>query len=129
MTADAISRDFDLFEQAAAALSQRPNFMAHLLSVALAGDFSAARIATELDCPPANAIRIALMRVPRNDREMFRDDVARIAEAAGVDRYRLLSLIRQAQSLIAFEADGSGDQPGMLLAARDVVPGTDEREG
>jgi hypothetical protein len=128
MTADAISRDLSLFEQAAVALAQRPSFMAHLLFVALAGDISAARIATELDCPPANAIRIALMRVPRSDREMFRKDVARIAEAAAVDQIRLLALIRQAQSLLAFEADG-GDQQGVLLAARDLIPGTDEQEG
>jgi hypothetical protein len=128
MTADAISRDLTLFEQAAAALAQRPSFMAHLLSVALAGDVSAARIAKELDCPPANAIRIALMRVPRSDPEMFRKDVARITEAGGVDQIRLLALIRQAQSLLAFEEDGR-DQQGVLLAARDVMPGTDEREG
>ena len=130
MTTDAISRDLNLFEQAAVALAQRPSFMAHLLSVALAGDVSAARIATELGCAPANAIRIALMRVPRSDREMFRKDVARIAEAAGVDQVRLLTLIRQAQSLIAFEADESAaDRQGVLLAARDVMPGPDEQEG
>jgi hypothetical protein len=128
MTTNPISCDLDLFEQAAAVLAQRPSFLAHLLSVALAGDISAARIATELDCPPANAIRIALMRVPRSDREMFRKDVARIAEAAGVDQIRLLALIRQARSLLAFEADG-GDRQGVLLAARDVIPGTDEQEG
>jgi hypothetical protein len=130
MIPDAISRDLDLFEKAAATLAQRPGFMAHLLFAALAGDVSAARIATELDCPPANAIRVALMRAPRSDREMFRKDVARIAEAAGVDQIRLLALIREAQSLIAFEADRStGDQQGVLLAARDVVPKADEQEG
>jgi hypothetical protein len=130
MTADAISRDLDLFEKAVTALAQRPSFMAHLLSMALAGDVSAARIAAELDCPATNAIRVALMRVPRSDREMFRNDVARIAEAAGVDQVRLLTLIRQAQSLIAFEADRlAGDRQGELLAARDVMPGTDEQEG
>jgi len=127
MTTDAISRHLDLFEQAVAALAQRPTFMAHLLSLALAGDVSAARIATELDCPPANAVRLGLMRVPR--RQMFREDVARIVEATGVDRVRLLALIRQAQSLMAFEMDGSaGDRKGMLLAARDVIPGTDDQK-
>jgi hypothetical protein len=60
---------------------------------------------------------------------MFREDITRIAEAAGVDRTRLLALLRLARSLIAFEADSSGGhQPGMLLAARDIVPGTDDQK-
>ncbi len=129
MTTDAISRDPELYEKAVEGLTLRPSFMAHFLSVVLAGDVSAARIAAELDCAPANAIRLALMRVPRSDPQMFREDVTRIAEAAGVDRTRLLALLRLARSLIAFEADGpAGHQPGMLLAARDIVPGTDDQE-
>jgi hypothetical protein len=128
MTVDAISRDPELFEKAAAALSRRPSFMAHLFSVALGGDVSAARIAAELQCPPASAIRVALMRVPCGDQEMFRKDVSRIAEASGVDRFRLLTLIRTAQSLIAFETKSlARDQDGMLLAARDVVLKTDDQ--
>jgi hypothetical protein len=127
MTSDAISRDPALFEKAVDGLAARPRFMAHLLSVALAGDVSATRIAAELVCAPTDAVRLALMQVPRADREMFRADVARIAEAAGVDRMRLLSLIRQAHSLLAFNASVD-DQEGLLLAARDVVPATYDRE-
>lgn len=129
MTADTISTNPDLFERAVASLTQRPSFMAHLLSVAFAGDVSTARLVAELDCAPASAIRLALMRVPRNDRKMFREDVDRISEAAGVDRMLLLAIIRQAQSLIAFGVDGSAnDQQGMLLAARDVVQRSDDQE-
>jgi len=129
MTADSISSDPDLFEQAVASLARRPTFMAHLFSVALAGDVSASRIAAELNCTPANAIRIALMRAPRSEREIFLEDVKRIADAAGIDRMRLLAVVRQALALIAFEADPpAGRQQGILLAARDRVPGTGEQE-
>ena len=129
MTADAISRDPELYERAVERLALRPSFMAHLLSVVLAGDVSARRIAAELNCAPANAIRLALMRVPRSDPQMFTEDATRIADAAGVDRTRLLALLRLARSLIAFEANASGGhQRGMLLAARDVVPRADDQE-
>ena len=129
MTTDAISRDPELYERAVERLTLRPSFMAHLLCVVLAGDVSAERIAAELDCAPANAIRLALMRVPRSDPQMFREDVTRIAEAAGVDRTRLLACLRLARSMIAFEADAlDGRQPGMLLAARDLLAGPDDQE-
>lgn len=131
MNADAIVGDPELLEEAVARLTRRSGFMAHLLSMALGGDASAARIAGELGCPLVNAIRLALMRVPRTGRETFRLDVTLIAEAAGVDRTRLLAVIRQAQVLSGFDAEDrtAGDQQGILMAARDVVPGGSDQEG
>jgi hypothetical protein len=102
--------------------------MAHLLGVAFSGDLSASRIAAELSCSPAIGIRLALMMVPRKERDLFRQDVASLAEATGIDRPRLLAVIRQAQSLIAFQAGAERDNTGMLLAARDVVPGSEDQE-
>ena len=122
---DTIATNPALFERAVAVLSKRPAFMAHLLSLALGGDLSAARIGAKLGCSAESALKVALMRAPRSERQAFREDVGRISDAAGVDRVRLLSLIRQAQSLAVFETESEAHDGGMLLAARDVVSGID----
>jgi hypothetical protein len=116
----------EMFQRAVNMLASRPNFMAHVFFAAFAGDVSARRISTELGCSETDALRLAMMSVPRSDRQRFREDVASIAAAAGVDRGLLLSVIRQAQALSVFDAEAKAD--GVLLAARDVVPKPDDRE-
>lgn len=112
-----IPADLILLEKAVAKLASRPAFMAHPLSIVFAGDVSASHITAELNCRPTDALRLALMAVPRSGRELFREDLSRIAKATGIDRTRLLTLLRQAQSLIAFGADTQGSDRGTLLAA------------
>jgi hypothetical protein len=113
------------FQKVVEGLVARPSFLAHLLAKIFDGDVSAKRIATELGCSEASALRLAMMRVPRADRQLFREDLQRIAEATDVDGTRLLSVIKQAQVLSAFDV---ADNAKMLLAARDVVPDRDKPE-
>jgi hypothetical protein len=126
MTFNSITEAPELFQKAVEKLAERPTFLAHLLSRAFDGDVSTKRIAVELGCSEASALRLALMRVPRADRQLFRDDLSRIVQSTGVDRARLLAVIKQAQVLPAFAIDDRAQ--GMLLAARDVIPDPDERE-
>jgi hypothetical protein len=116
----------EMFQRAVNSLAARHNFMAHVFFVAFAGDVSAKRIAAELGCSATDAMRVAMMSVPRSDRRQFRDDLGRIASAAGIDHTLLLSVIKQAQALAVFDPEGKGD--GMLLAARDIVPDSQNRE-
>jgi hypothetical protein len=116
----------EMFQRAVNGLAARPNFMAHVFFTVFAGDVSAKRISVELGCSETNALRLAMMSVPRSDRLHFRDDVARIAAAANADHGLLLSVIKQAQALAFFDAEGKGE--GMLLAAQDVVPDPKDRE-
>src|SRR5262245_42270970 len=126
MTPITVAEAPEMFQRAVDGLAGRPNFMARVFFTCFAGDVSAKRISTELACSETNALRLAMMSVPRSDRRYFREDVTRIADAAGVDRGLLLSLIKQAQALAGFDQEGKGD--GMLLAARDVVPDSEDRE-
>jgi len=126
MTPTTVAEAPDLFQKAVNGLAARPNFMAHVFFTVFAGDISAKRISAEFGCSETNALRLAMMSVPRSDRRQFRGDVARIAAAVGVDHGLLLSVIKQAQALAVFDPEGK--QEGMLLAARDVVPGPEERE-
>lgn len=126
MTPITVAEAPEMFQRAVDGLAVRPNFMAHVFFTAFAGDVSAKRISAELGCSETNALRLAMMSVPRSDRRHFRGDVARIAAAAGVDRGLLLSVIKQAQALAVFDPEGKGH--GMLLAARDVVSEPEDRE-
>lgn len=126
MTPTAVNEAPEMFQRAVNRLAARPHFMAHVFFTAFAGDVSAKRISTELGCSETNALRLAMMSVPRSDRQHFRQDVARIAAVAEVDHEVMLSVIKQAQALAAF--DPEGNEKGMLLAARDVVPEPDDRE-
>ena len=126
MTPTSIDEAPELFQAAVNSLATRPAFLAHAFAVAFAGDVSAKRIAAELGCSETNALRIAMMTVPQADRQQFRDDVAHIASAAGVDDAVLFSVIKQAKVLAVFDHDGN--EEGMLLAARDIVPDQDDRE-
>jgi hypothetical protein len=126
MTPTTVVEAPDMFQRAVNGLAVRPNFMAHVFFTAFAGDVSAKRISAELGCSETNALRLAMMSAPRSDRRQFRDDVARIAAAAGVDHGLLLTVIKQAQGLAIFDPEGK--QEGMLLAARDIMPGAEDRE-
>lgn len=110
------------FEQVVAKLALREGFMAHVLHRAFAGDVSAARIARELGCDEAAAIRLALMRTPSTDR--FRSDVAKMAADVGIDATQLSSTIRQASALSAFDTPSAS---GLLMAARDRHDDDEER--
>jgi ABC-type uncharacterized transport system ATPase subunit len=126
MTQTNIAEAPEMFQAAVNRLATRPAFLAHVFATAFGGDVSAKRIAAELQCSETNALRIAMMTVPRSDGQLFRDDMARIASAAGVDYGLLFSVIKQAQVLAVFDHDGKG--AGMLLAARDVVPDAEDHE-
>lgn len=116
----------EMFQVAVNSLAMRPAFLAHVFATVFGGDVSAKRIAAELACSEASALRIAMMTVPQSEGQRFRDDIARIGLAAGVEYGLLLSVVRQAQVLAAFDPGGvAGDA---LLAARDVVPNTPDRE-
>jgi hypothetical protein len=126
MTPTTVAEAPEMFQRAVNGLAARPSFMAHVFFTVFAGDISAKRISAELGCSETNALRLAMMSVPRSERRHFRDDVARIAAAADVDHGLLLSVIKQAQALAVFDPEGKGE--GMLLAARDVVPDPGDRE-
>jgi hypothetical protein len=126
MTPTTIAEAPEMFQRAVNGLAARPNFMAHVFFTVFAGDISAKRMSAELGCSETNALRLAMMSVPRSERWHFRDDVARIAAAAEVDHGLLLSVIKQAQVLAAFDPEGKAE--GMLAAARDVVPDPKDRE-
>jgi hypothetical protein len=126
MTPTTVAEAPEMFQTAVNLLAVRPNFMAHVFFTAFAGDVSARRISAELGCTEVNALRLAMMSVPRSDRRLFGDDVSRIADAAGVEHELLLSVIKQAQALAVF--DREAQREGMLLAARDIVPESGERE-
>jgi hypothetical protein len=126
MTPSTIIEAPELFQRAVDGLARRSSFLAHVFSLAFTGGTSAKRIAAELGCSEVTALRLAMMRVPRSDRRLFREDVSRIAQASGVDRALLLAVIKQGQALAAFDEADNGQ--GMLLAARDQVPGSDNRE-
>jgi hypothetical protein len=126
MTPTTVAEAPEMFQRAVDGLAARPNFMAHVFFTVFAGDVSAKRIATELGCSETNALRLAMMSAPRLDRRQFRDDVARIAAATDVDHALLLSVIKQAQALAVFDPEGKRE--GMLLAARDVVSDSEDRE-
>jgi hypothetical protein len=127
MTPTTVAEAPEMFQGAVNGLAARPNFMAHVFFTAFGGNVSAKRISAELGCSETNALRLAMMSVPRADRQYFRDDVARIAAAADVDHDLLLSVIKQAQALAAFDPEGKAE--GMLLAARDVLPEPEDRRG
>src|ERR1700722_15537767 len=97
-------------------LTSRPFFLANVFARIFAGDVSAGRISRELGCTEPDALRLAMMRVPRLDLRSFREDLDLIVKATGADRGKLLSVVKQAQILGAFEANAESD---MLLAARD----------
>ena len=103
----------------------RPGYMAHLLAALFGGDVTAPRIAAEFDCSPEAALKLALMRVPREDTALLREDVSRIADATAIDRSKLLSAVRQVRALAVF----GETEDGMLMAARDVhsEPEDDDR--
>jgi hypothetical protein len=126
MTPTTVAEAPEMFQRAVDSLAVRPNFMAHVFFTAFAGDVSAKRISAELGCSETNALRLAMMSVPRSGRPHFREDVARIAAAGDADPEQLLSVIKQAQALAVF--DPVGKEHGMLLAARDVVSEPEDRE-
>jgi hypothetical protein len=126
MTSTTIAEAPEMFQRAVNGLAGRPNFMAHVFFTAFAGDVSAKRISAELGCSETNALRLAMMSIPRSERRQFREDVARIAAAADVDHGLLLSVIKQAQALAVFDQEDMGE--GMLVAARDVVPDPDRED-
>src|SRR5437016_4199188 len=103
MTWTTIAEAPEMFQRAVNGLARRPNFMAHVFFTVFAGDVSAKRISAELGCSETNALRLAMMSIPRSGRRHFRDDVARIAAAADVDHGLLLSVIKQAQVLAVFD--------------------------
>lgn len=126
MTPTTVADAPGMFQRAVNGLAARSNFMAHIFFTVFDGDVSAKRISAELSCTETNALRLAMMSVPRSDRQFFRQDVSKIAAAAGVEHGLLLSVIKQAQALAVFDPEGK--EGGMLLAARDVVPETEDRE-
>lgn len=105
-----------LLQTAVDRFARRPGYMAHLLAALLGGDVAARRIAAEFDCSPETAVKLALMRVPREDKALLLEDVARIADATSIDRLKLLSAVKQARALAVF----GETKDVMLMAARDV---------
>lgn len=111
-------------EGAVVRLASRPGFLAHVFSIAFAGDVSMQRVAEELRCPTEMALRVSLMRAPRIEQKTFRNDVERIVEETSIDKTRFLAIVRQAQSIEALAQTNSQ----ILLAARDSLAHSDSEK-
>src|SRR5688572_30230687 len=105
-----------------AALAARAEGHPALLASALAvyrrlAGLDAAALAAELRCDVDGIARLALCRRPREDGEMFRDDVRRIAAYAGCDPIALAGVLRET-ALTERAARTHAARP-TLLAAHD----------
>jgi hypothetical protein len=110
-----------LLERAAHRAANDPWMLAFALQL-VCGDGSSLDIdgiAATLQCDRARVLALALCRRPTAHSGRFREDIAAIAAAAGVDAERLTALLREADTLAAFRA-ASGRQ--LLAAARDQHP-------
>ena len=114
----------DLLHHAAQRARDREAFVASALHAYQAlHNMGDDEMAAFLGCSPANLPRLALCRRPDAASTHFRAGVDEIAAYAGVDRFRLAELLREADAVRAFQArregpDGVTDR-GVLLAARD----------
>jgi len=105
-----------MLERAAARVAEDPAFMASALRDWGGGHFEFDAAMGYLNCSREAVTRLALCQRPRAASATFRADLARIAAHAPVDETRLLTLVREADSLAAFRKAG-GSQ--LLAAARD----------
>lgn len=122
MNSDTIQQNPMLFKAAVCKLANRQGFLAHVFSVTFAGDVSPQRISRELGCTEDIALRLSMMRAPAATQDKFLRDIDMIVGATGVERTKLLEIVRQYQVLEAF---GESDD-AMLLAARDRLDHADE---
>lgn len=105
-----------MLERAAVRVAEDPAFMASALRDWGGGQFEFEAAMDYLNCSREAVARLALCQRPRADSATFKAAIARIAGHASVDETRLLTLLREADSLAAFrKADGSQ----LLAAARD----------
>jgi len=80
-------------------------------------------LAVFLGCTPAALPRLALCRLPETGAPDFRVEVERIASYSGVDRVRLVEILREVESTAALrgaqQPPGVTTGQGVLMAARD----------
>ncbi len=107
----------DLLRRAAERAAAHTFFLAAaLLPYARAEGLDDAALAARLGCAPERLARLLLCRQPRPAPGAFREDVAQIAAAFGLDAPRLANILRQASALAAL---GAAHDAAWLAAARD----------
>lgn len=78
------------------------------------------QLALYLECKDDQLARLFLCSVPGEASQQFRKDVARIADFAGCDADKLISIMREIGSIAALRGGESHDSSrGLLVAARD----------
>lgn len=97
---------------------REPAFLGSVLErLARAEGHDDAGLAAALGCEPADLTRLRLCRAPREDRDGFREDVALLVAAFGLDPTRLAEALKRATVLAGLQARSDG--AGLLMAARD----------
>jgi hypothetical protein len=105
-----------MLDRAALRVADDDTFVASALRDWAGGRLDLDAVTSFLGCDRASATKLALCRRPQPTAPDFRGDVAKIAAYAGVDETRLLALLREVASIVAFrKADGAQ----LLAAARD----------
>jgi hypothetical protein len=110
--------DSDLLRRAAErAQGWRFYLASSLLPYARAERLDDARLAERLGCDLASLPALLLCRQPTREAAVFRADVEAIAERFGLNAVRLASILRRADTLVAFGRNAPDQQGGRLLAA------------
>lgn len=88
-----------------------------------ANGLSVLDIADYLQCPQDNLQRLSLCRLPDDKEDRFVEDIKRIAGYANCNADKLVSLIRQVNSLRSLRGQSTKKEvSSLLMAARDRRP-------
>ncbi len=117
----------ELLARAAENASKRSEFLGYLFSLySRAHSLNRTEMAKELDCSEEKVIQMSLCLRPGRGARNFSEDVDRISSRFSVDSHRLITVVRSAEALEAFQGVASH---GLLMAAREWEQDTENKEG
>jgi hypothetical protein len=83
-------------------------------------DINDQQLAHYLECGHDKLARLFLCSVPRETNQQFQKDVARIADFANCNANKLITILREIESIIALRGEEAKENDsGLLMAARD----------
>jgi hypothetical protein len=87
------------------------------------------QLARWLECDVKTLDRLALCRLPGDKSPKFQNDIKKIAKFGRCNADRLVQLLREVVSILSLRGEVIEDARGLLMAARDRKPNSEDDSG
>lgn len=124
-----MATESNIMEVLARKASSKGGFVgAAMQAITAASNATLSDVASRIQCPVENLVRLSLCKMPRESAAHFASDVTKISEFVDCNPGELANLMREYSAIAAmreFNPDSTSHET-MLMAARDKKPELDE---